>query len=203
MGFRHGAALAVLLGAPIVAVSAVGTAAADLPFLPYVLFEALTRVLPGRLVTMGIEAMVVVLMRLGLSVRTASKPAEQTLAVMLCLASIVVVGFLWATLMRAVVISRRTLAAGIVLGLILGLPLAAFAASAAGARSGLSPLLGGLWVALLVVAWGAALGFASRRPELRRHVIEISETTPDRRGFLVRLGLVSASVTVVGAAVVR
>ncbi len=193
--------------APLVALLYLANRLLELPFAPFGLFEALTRALPGAWVTRGIEALVAALSGLGLSLRAAARTAEEVLAVAV---------FVGATLGLALALfrlqrwhqerwpaaSRARLAAGAVVGAAVG------AALAPGClRSCQAPVAGVTWLALVFVLWGLALVWLQERllrgrqspagevPVRARATLE----RRDRRRFLLRLGGVSASVTVAGA----
>jgi hypothetical protein len=61
-----GAALGLLLGLPWLAWMALGERLAGLPVVPFDLFELLTRLLPGRMITLVLEGMIQVLQALHL-----------------------------------------------------------------------------------------------------------------------------------------
>ena len=88
---RAGTGLAVgaLLTAPLLGVLALG-AQVGIPMVPYTVFEWLVRVLPGRVVTFGLDSTLWVLEGLGLDISRTAKTAQQILA----LASLFVVGLL-------------------------------------------------------------------------------------------------------------
>src|SRR5690606_6088890 len=86
-----------LLTPPLLAVFYAGSALFGLPFPPFVLFEWLVRVLPGSLLTAGIEGLTAALPALGLRVSESAKAVEQGLAgvvgaVALLIAAVVVGG---------------------------------------------------------------------------------------------------------------
>ena len=66
-----------LLAGPCVSALYLSHVALGTPFIPFDVFDGLARVLPGRLVTLGIDNMVRLLMSLGLSLSASSKTAEQ------------------------------------------------------------------------------------------------------------------------------
>ena len=70
-----------LLAGPLVSVLFLFHIAEGTPFIPFDFFDGLACILPGRLVTAGIETMVRVLMFLGFSLRSSSKAAEQIQAI--------------------------------------------------------------------------------------------------------------------------
>lgn len=188
-----GAAVGVLLSAPLLALMFLAQQVVGTPFIPFDLFDLVTRALPGGVVTAGIDGMVGVLTALGLSVADTAKLAEQAMAVGLTLALVGVgsaVFFVWQRGKRA---GPRT---GLVYGLIVGVLLAAVSAT----RSGAS-LVDGLWVFLALIIWGLGLAWAQRRLAQPSPSEPPSTERLSRRQFVVRVGGAAALITVAGAGV--
>jgi hypothetical protein len=116
-GFFRGALVSLLLLAPLMALNYLAAQLFTVPFVPYGLFEYLTRVLPGPLITRGIDTMVGVMNALSLPVDDLAKAAEQGLAVAIFLILGVLVGGSYFALFRG---TRTGWAAGLLPGLILG-----------------------------------------------------------------------------------
>jgi DMSO/TMAO reductase YedYZ molybdopterin-dependent catalytic subunit len=208
-GFLAGALIGGLLTAPLIALFYVGWKLAGLPFPPFNVFDWISRVLPGRVVTLGIDSMVKAIRALGIAdTASAAKAAEQSLAIVVFLSGGALVGAVLFALLRAVRTSRAFLP-GVVVG-------AAAAAAAMvvtrnlGRPATVAPVVGDLWMVAAFLAWGAALGLANRR--LTRRTITLRGEVPpgaredrvervDRRRFLVRLGAATATITAVGAVV--
>jgi len=157
--WRVGAALGALTSLAVIGVLRLAGRLAGLPDLPLDLFDWLARVLPGGLITAGIDAMVTVITALRLGPTSAvAKLAEQLFA----LAQFVVSGALGGALLgwlgsRLEKAGRRGLAT---LGGLLAVPPAA-AALAIEAQLGFpaaGPVAGGLWLLVILVGWGTALG---------------------------------------------
>ena len=168
-----------------------GQQLAGLPFVPFDLFDWLSRNLPGGLLTFVIDLMVRVIngLQLGETSSTA-KVVEQSMAIL----SMVVTG---AVLGAAVAwASARTgwagWQSGLVAGVVLAVPALAVEISMAGAGA-----LGILWTALLILGWGVLLGIWIGRPhETAAGVGE--QVASDRRAFLVKVAsgsLVLAAVS--------
>jgi len=150
--------LSTLLGAlttlPMLALFYLGEKLAGLPFVPFDIFDWLARVLPGPVVTFGIDTMVNLIRFLNLgTVSETAKNAEQLLA----LSQLVIVGAL-AGLLIALVLYRSERSAGEV-GAAVGLLLFLFfvVVEVQLAFSG-NPLLTLGWLGLVTVGWGAVLG---------------------------------------------
>ncbi len=188
-----GALLTLLLSAPLLALMFLAQQVVGTPFIPFDVFDLVSRTLPGSVVTVGIDGIVGLLTALGLSVKDTAKLAEQGLAVGLTLGLALVGGavfFVWQRGKRA---GWRT---GLVYGLVVGLLLAAVSAT----RSGAS-LIDGLWTLLALLVWGAGLAWAQRRlaqPSPREPVLA---ERLNRRQFVIRVGGAAALITVAGAGI--
>ena len=78
MGLASGALAGALLTAPLIGLMYLFDKLAGLPFVPYALFDWIARVLPGPVVTFGIDLMIDSMLLAGISVAAASKTAEGT-----------------------------------------------------------------------------------------------------------------------------
>jgi DMSO/TMAO reductase YedYZ molybdopterin-dependent catalytic subunit len=218
---RTGALLGLLLTLPLTALMGLASAATGVRFPPFDLFEWLIRILPGRLVAFGIDALVAVLGALDLSLRTASKTAEQALALALFMAGGIVAGLLlgaWFGRGGERTWWPRSMAAAGAAGLLIGVAVPASAATAAGPAP---PAAAAAWIVIAFLAWGALFGLAwrrlgerpaaaiDRRPAFSTNRVPLESRQPpvlqssDRRRFLVQVGGAAAVVTVGGAAVAR
>jgi DMSO/TMAO reductase YedYZ molybdopterin-dependent catalytic subunit len=208
MKWRHlswGALLGVVLTAPLVALLYLGDQLADLPFLPFEIFDWVTRILPGPVVTFGIDTMIDVLGLLGLDVADTAKTAEQISAVLQFLVMGVAAGAVFLLVMRTRDLRADSLA-GLIMGAMYGLP--AIAISLAIGTSSASIPVQIVWLSLLYLAWGLAFAWASR--SLSSVVTPAGKQaagteTParaqrlNRRQFLIVLGTSAATITVAGA----
>ncbi len=121
---------------------------AELPFLPYDLFDWITRVLPGPVVTFGIDLMIDTMDLVGMSVADTAKTAEQIMAVLQFLFIGVVVGTAFFAVIR-VREAKPDVVTGAVVGALFGLPMFAItmAISLSTASSAVEVRVdGGLWV---------------------------------------------------------
>lgn len=149
---------AVLLGlisAPaLIAVSYFGNSLTGLSFLPFDLFDWLTRVLPGSLVTFGIDTLVATLGALGLSVSETAKLAEQLLAIGIVIAFGPLLGLLVGLAMRQ--FGGAPIQAGMVAGLPLFLLFLAVELTL-----GLSGnfLFTTVWLFVLTAGWGGVIAY--------------------------------------------
>ncbi|MEJ2210532.1 MAG: hypothetical protein P8129_16050, partial [Anaerolineae bacterium] len=136
----------------VMALSYLGYRLADLPFVPFDLFEWLTRVLPGALINPVLDTMVRAIHSLGLGqIASVAKTVEQLLGILMFLFLGLVVGFVEA------LIIRRSRWPGRLVGALVGLVVYAFVL-AYELNLGLAiagrEVVSLLWLAVLVWGWG-------------------------------------------------
>ncbi len=131
-----------------------------LPFLPFDLFDWLTRILPGPVITFGIDLMIDTMLALQIDVADAAKTAEQISAVLLFLGLGAVTGGIFFGFLNWRKITPDTFV-GLVMGALFGLPLVTISLSIN--QSGAPPFFQAVWLGLLFLAWGVALAWAYRR----------------------------------------
>jgi DMSO/TMAO reductase YedYZ molybdopterin-dependent catalytic subunit len=179
-----------------------GDALLGFAFVPFDFFNWITGILPGPLVTFGIDLMIDTFLALGISVANTAKTAEQAIAVIQFVVLVFVVGAVFVELIRTQRVSAN-LSSGLVVGALLGLPLVAITLSES--PSTLRAVLDGAWLIILFLGWGLGTAFSYKRlkagPELTKAAGEVKfeQTQIDRRSFLITLGAASATITVVGA----
>ena len=173
---------------------------AGTPFAPFDLFDWITRVLPGTLVTFGIDLMIDTMRLLGISVADSAKTAEQIIAILQFVVLGVAVGLLFFWVVRARSITPD-IQIGLVVGALFGLPMAAISIAIGGSEA--NAALAVVWLVALFSAWGLLLSHAYRRLTAEAPAPETAPAIPDvsRRQFLITLGAATATVTVVGAGV--
>ena len=205
-----GALTGALLTAPLIALMYLVDKLLDLPFPPFALFDWMARVLPGPLVTFGIDLMIDGLRLTGLSVASAAKTAEQAAAILMFLAigSAVTALFFLARKLKdgdnpAPLLEYGPLSQpipGLLIGILFALPV--ILVSLAG-QSTMNPVLTGIIMLALFLLWGLAAGYLYRRtvgPAVETVGGEIrAANVLNRRQFLVRLGATTATITVAGA----
>ena len=209
-----GALTGGLMTAALIALLFLGDRAAGLPFVPFDVFDWMARRLPGGLVTFGIDMIINLLIALNLSVSQAAKTAEQVMAVgMLVMTGI---GGGLALFAAARGLPRRAsrvdtgLFAGLVLGLLVGVP--GLLMSLNVNQTALTgPVVSSLWIAVAFLAWGALIGWSYDRlaaaplekpaaaPSAGAEPGRVAVEQLSRREFLIRVGVSTAAVTVVGA----
>ena len=194
-----GTLVGALLAAPMLGVMYLGRHLVELPFLPYDLFDWSTRVLPGSLVTFGIDLMIDTMRLVGMSVADSAKTAEKIFAVL----GFFVGGVAASTVFFAVFKyrdRRPDVVAGLVAGALAGLPMVAV--SVVITESTVHPILIVLWLLALFFAWGVVVREAYVRLDPEEAETETAGVQPaavqviDRRQFLVRVGAATATITV-------
>src|SRR5262245_54931984 len=194
-----------LLAASMVTTALMGTlffgwSVAGLPFVPFDVFDWLTRVLPGRVIAFDIGTMVSVIRTLSLSPTSdIAKLAEQVMAI----AAVFIAGVVGRTVLFLVLRAERTrshVIPGLLLGLVFAVPTMLVSLHAS-QTSSVGPVAGSDWILGVFLVWGAVLGRSAQR------LIDCEQTSAaavariDRRRFLVRLGGTTAAITVAGAVV--
>lgn len=186
---RIGALIGLFLSPAWVGLAWVGHRAFGLPMVPFTFFELLTRMLPGAVVTIGLEAMIGVLQSLGVaSTSAAGKAIEEAMAIGLVAVGLTCLGaaYGWAQDDREKRVS----------GWALGLSVSATTALLLWWAGWGSPgaLAGLLWSLLLGVGWGLAL---ERLYEgAARAGLKGARRT--RRGFLAKVGVSSLALGLIG-----
>jgi Oxidoreductase molybdopterin binding domain len=198
-----GGLIGIILTAPLVAIFYAGYRRAGLPFVPFHIFDWGTRILPGVVLTLGIETMVRAIRWLNLAgTSTVAKLAEQTMAI----AGFIFIGMIFGGIFFVCMRFEKrkfAIAAGLFTGGLLGLA-ALLVNNSIDRTSSADPVEKGFWIMLLFLAWGAALGWAYRyvirddvagRADLAASGLE----RRDRRRFIIRLGGAAAVISLMGA----
>lgn len=167
-----GALLGALTTLPLMALMYLGAQWATLPFVPLDVFDWLARVLPGEVITLGIDLMVRVIAALSLGeTSSTAKLLEQASGIALSVG----VGGLFGLVLAALGRSRRERlrTAGLVGGVLVWL-VVLLIESALG-TPGASGVSSAVWLAILLVGWGWALAWliqeasaiSAQQPEAR------------------------------------
>jgi len=189
-----GVGLGLLTSIPVVAVLSAGYRLFGLPYVPFSLFEWLTRVLPGDVVTFGIDRMVDVITGLGVGPTSAvAKAAEMGLAVALIVLGGGLLGGVLALLGR--ILPDRLGRIGAVSGFVLFAMTVAIVASLGFSEA--SPVASVLWLAGVLTGWGALLGGSIARIARPPNPSQAFEDS--RRRFLA--ALITGAVAVFAFAV--
>jgi DMSO/TMAO reductase YedYZ molybdopterin-dependent catalytic subunit len=210
-GLVTGALIAAMLTASLIAVFYLAWKVAGLPFVPFDVFDWMTRILPGQVLAAGIGAMVMVIRALNLGpTAAAAKAAEQAMGIAGMFFTGIIAGTILFSIIRALR-GRYAYSLGLALGIVLGIP-AVLISLRVSQTASTGPWLSAVWVLGAVLLWGATLGWADRQLLASAgRVLPAKPAAPpdggdtveriDRRRFLVRLGGATAVVTVIGAVV--
>ena len=200
LGLTAGALTSGLLTVPLVGLMYMLDPLVGLPFVPFVLFDWIARVLPGPVVTFGIDYMIDGLLLVGLSVAAAAKTAEQIAAVLLFLGIGVAVGALYFSAVRRSPDLRLNF--GLVLGMVFGLPM--IAVSLPMGQYPLGPAVAGLELMALFLLWGVGCVTVYRRLTADADGLAAGDggdwaKSISRRQFIVRLWAATATITVLSS----
>jgi DMSO/TMAO reductase YedYZ molybdopterin-dependent catalytic subunit len=194
-----------VLAASLVTMALIGTlffgwSVAGLPFVPFDVFDFLTRVLPGRLIAFGIGSMVSVIRTLNLGPTSdIAKLAEQLMAITIAFIAGVVGGSILFVVLRAER-TRSHVIPGLLLGLVFAVP--TMLVSLHGSQtSSVGRVASSVWILGAFLVWGAVLSRSLQRLIDFEQTSDVAVARIDRRRFLVRLGGTTAAITVAGAVV--
>jgi DMSO/TMAO reductase YedYZ molybdopterin-dependent catalytic subunit len=200
------AGVGALTSLPVVALSYLGSQVAGLPFFPFDLFDWLARVLPGNIITVGIDSMINFIRLLGIGpISSTAKSFEQATGIFLVIAGGAVLGLLVALAIR------YTRWSGAQVGAVLTI-LGFLALVAIGLSLGTISSIGSLatlWLAILIVGWGRLLGGWLESKELSTTApaatapVTDEEYRASRRALLIRLAGGSIGVAVVASGLGR
>src|SRR6266481_4082993 len=118
-GLVTGALVAAMLTASLIAVFYLAWKVAGLPFVPFDVFDWMTRILPGQVLAAGIGAMVTVIRALNLGpTAAAAKAAEQAMGI----AGMFFTGIIAGTILFSIIRALRGYSLGLALGILMGVP---------------------------------------------------------------------------------
>lgn len=218
-GLRAGLLVGLLLAPPLMALLYLADRVLGLPFLPFDLFDWMARILPGAVISFGINLMVTIIATFNLGeTSSTAKAAEQLMGLGLFLAlTTAAAAIFFALLGRFWQRAQVPWMAGAALGLALALPLLLISQSV-NVTATADPLLGLGWVLLALVLWGLTAAWLYHRldrapapaaadpPAAEESAPAVEVSAPpaaayvlDRRQFLIRVGGAAATITVFGA----
>ena len=202
--FATGALVGGLLTASMISIMFLAETIAGLPFAPFNLFNWISRMLPGPVITFGIDLMIDTMLLLGINVADTAKLAEQGMAVLLFL----ILGILTGALFFIIIYLRQIkmdILAGLVLGALFGFPIVAISVGLGDTK--LHASISFFWLLILFLGWGLAMGWSYRRlyqmdkdPSIPEEDVQRVETI-NRRQFLIVLGGATAAITVAGTGI--
>jgi DMSO/TMAO reductase YedYZ molybdopterin-dependent catalytic subunit len=195
-----GLLVGLLLTVPMAAIMYLGYKWLNLPFLPFDLFDWVGRVLPGPVVTFGIDAMINTMRFLGLSVAANAKTAERVMALLQFLGGGLAFGVFAVFLVERMGKKFSSLA-WLVVSALFGFPLIGI--SMVISQSQLNPLVRISWLVLLFLAWGWLFCRIVVAPVEKPAMAEgdgkgMKFKRLSRREFLISTGYASAAITVLG-----
>lgn len=197
-----GLLIGLLLTLPLTTLSYLGNQWVGLPYIPFSIFDWMTRVLPGDVITFGIDLMIDTMRFLNISVADAAKTAERVSAVL----QFIGIGAVTGAIFMVVLSARKMRPAGIigtVIGILFGGPIIAI--TLAISESPFDPPVIILWLTTLFIAWGILLVVASHTlhadPEMVEETPLASAQALNRRQFLVRFGASMATITLLSGGV--
>ncbi len=205
-GVLIGSVVGALLTSALIAVFYTGWRLADLPFVPFDVFDWTTRILPGAVIEFVISAMVAAIRGLHLGpTSVAAKIIEQAMGIAILFITGVVAGGVLFNILRSLRGSYAYLS-GLLLGVFAAVP-AMLIGSFLNKTAVAPPLVSALWILFVFASWGMAFGWTYRQlPAFRAHAeggtkLEPSVQRVNRRQFLIRLAGYTATITVSGAMV--
>ncbi len=204
-----GALVGGLLVVPMVALMYLADQWLNLSFAPYDVFDWIARILPGPVVTFGIDLMIDSLNLVSLDVADTAKTAEHIQAILAFgIGGVVASGIVYLIVGRRPSIGGPAL--GLIVGVLLGVPIAII--SVAMTQASTSPFFIFFWVLGLFCIWGVVTVATARRL-LPQFSLTAESSTAEaetksarvvgRRQFLIQIGAATATVTVVGAGLGR
>ncbi len=192
---------------PLMALLFLADQLAGLPFIPFDVFDFVSRQLPGPFLTFGIDTMVDIIITFNLGeTSTAAKTAEQLMG----LGAFLLMGIVGTALVYGLLNRSKTSADNLIAGLVLGLGLGVVMMLVsvqvnltATAAEGLQVI----WVIVVFATWGLLanwiyndLAHSEAKTKIDEETGETIEIEAlDRRQFMLRIGGASAVLTIVGA----
>jgi len=205
-GILAGALVGVMLTAAMIGVYYAAWQLADLPFVPFDVFDWTTRVLPGQVIAFGIGSMVAIIRLLHVGpTSVVAKMAEQAMGIAGLFVTGVVGGAVLFGILR-VLRGRFAYPLGLIMGIAVGVPVMLISHSVSHTAA-VSPTASAVWILVTFILWGVAFG------RIYQQLLAASVPAPDvsaappsvervsRRRFLIRLGGMTAAITVAGAVV--
>jgi DMSO/TMAO reductase YedYZ molybdopterin-dependent catalytic subunit len=205
-GILIGSLVGAMATVALISVFYAGWRLVDLPFVPFDVFDWMTRILPGPVIEFVIGAMVTAIRGLHLGpISVAAKLIEQAMGIVGLFVTGVVAGASLFAIVRALGV-RFAYRLGLLLGLLAGIPSILISLSF-GRTAASPPVVNALWILLVFITWGTAIAWVYQRlASFGAPVESASDLVPSvrrvsRRQFLIRLAGYTATITVSGAMV--
>ncbi|GAB1422491.1 hypothetical protein MASR2M15_27250 [Anaerolineales bacterium] len=191
--------LSAATAAPLMAMLYLADRFFGLAFLPFDFFDWLARMLPGSLLTFGIDSMVDTIIAFNLGeTSSAAKTAEQLLGLVSFFIVITLIGGIVIYILSRLEEKQR-IVAGMVMGAIAVIPLVLISHEV-NQSSTVDPLLNSIWFMALFAVWGWVLAWVVNATLIAPETAQTeAEMGLDRRQFIIRLGSASAVLTIAGA----
>lgn len=192
------ALIGLLTTASLTAVLYFANQLVGLPFVPFDLFDLMTGVLPGSVITFGIDSMIDLLLFLGMNVAKTAKSAEQLIAILQFVTLGVIIGLLFFRILNQKKI-KSTFFAGMITGILVGVPLLII--SVIIGQSTVPPVFQMLWLGFIFIAWGLALSYTYDYMTMCKVETQIqadqnsSKGGVSRRKFLTQFGGATVALT--------
>lgn len=151
-----GAVIGAVTSLPVMALAYLGQRTLSLPFPPFDIFDLMARLLPGPVITFGIDSMVAIIRGLKLGqISDLAKAGERTMAILI----FIVISALFGALLSWIV--RRTSQASLVwsLGIGLGATVLLLLVLVALDKPGTSLAISALWLGVLLLAWTYSMNY--------------------------------------------
>lgn len=194
-----GALVGMIITVPLTSILYLAHEFVGLPFVPFDLFDWVAMVLPGPIITFGIDLMIDFFRFFEINVANSAKNAEQLIAIFqFILICILICAFFFGILRKR--ISKSGVAPGIATGIIIGSLFITI--SIAIGQSPVSPLLQILWLLMMFTLWGLTLNIgynylASFERNNQVHTpYDFQNANISRRKFLWLIGGISIGITV-------
>ena len=204
--FWIGALVGAFLSAPLIALMFLADQVVGFGFIPFDIFNWISRLLPGPVITFGIDLMIDTLRFLGINVANTAKIAEQVMAVSLFLVLGVAAGVVFFLVLDQQKI-KTNIITGMIMGALFGFP--AIAITIAFGNASANPIIIALWLLILYLLWGIILVWifgklnrleeAESAPSPTETEVKPAVEKLDRRKFLIWVGASAATITVVGS----
>jgi DMSO/TMAO reductase YedYZ molybdopterin-dependent catalytic subunit len=205
-GILMGSFVGAMATLALLSVFYAGWRLSDLPFVPFDVFDWMTRILPGAVIELVIGAMVAAIRGLHLGpTSVVAKLIEQAMGVVGLFFTGIVAGSVIFGLLRAIR-GRFVYLLGFILGMLAGIP-SLLISLYLGKTAVAPPLVSALWILLVFVCWGIVISWVYQRlagigvPVEPTSDIMPSVQRVNRRQFLIRLAGYTATITVSGAMV--
>jgi sulfite oxidase len=194
----QGAIIGGITSIPVLAMSYLGFVLTGVPFAAFAIFDGLVRILPGPIVTFGIDSMITLLNFINLgSVSGSAKTAERLGAIIIFILGGSLFGAILSSIGRKQ--SKNLLVAGVLGGFLWTLVLILVMAYLG--FGAVTPAAALIWLGSLMIAWGLVLGWVIKSLP---SILASSDDAPiSRRGFLYIFGGGTAAVTLGALGVAR